>query len=412
MHRIACVILSLFITSGIDAFDVDSGSYEALDYVFPTRYNGDACTAYVCETARKALTKPILNAGSHTMETAIDLLESGNADMVQFGRQCIADPQWPNKLKAGKRDEIRPCILCNEECIGRILDRQTQLSCTVNPVTGFETHMELTKLPQPANVIVIGGGPGGMEAARTAALRGCSVTLYEKEDHLGGTFLTIAGAGFKKRMRMLVRWYELQMKKLGVKVVLNACVDPEDPVFASADAFFVATGSKPLLPPIPGLDSEKFIDVTDVHKNGLPAGKKVVICGGGLSACDTAIEYGEEGGREITIIEMRGAIGADIQFINAMTVDRLLKQYNVTQLVNTTVTGISDEGVLVEAEGAKKVIPADVIIGAFGRKPDLAYPDAIRYKYPEKTVVIGDCQKPGKVGNAIREGFYAAMSLQ
>ncbi len=405
-------ILKVLDRAGIDAFDVDSGSYEALDYVFPTRYNGDACTAYVCETARKALTKPILNAGSHTMETAIELLDSGNADMIQFGRQFIADPQWPNKLKKGKRSEIRPCILCNDECIGRILDRQTQLSCTVNPATGFETHMELTRLEEPTSVVVIGGGPGGMEAARCAAERGCSVTLYEKEDHLGGTFKTIATGDFKRRMRELVQWYEFQLKKLGVKVVLNAELDPDDAVFRAADAIFVATGSKPIIPDLPGLDSEKFIDVFDVHKNGLPAGKNVVICGGGMSACDTAIEYGEAGDRNITIVEMMPTIGADVQFINAMTVERLLKQYKVTQLVNTKVVGMNDEGVVVESGGEQKVLPADVVVGAFGRARNLDYPNAIRYKYPTKTVVIGDCEKPGKAGGAIRDGFYAAMGLQ
>ena len=194
-------ILDVLDKSGIDAFDVDAGCYETEDYIFPSRYNGDACMAYVCEEARKHLTKPIINAGNHSMESAVALLKSGHADMIQFGRQSIADPAFANKLRCGKREDIRPCIICNEECIGRIFGRRTQLSCTVNPSAGFEESMEVKPLERPQNVVVIGGGPGGMEAARCAAERGCHVTLYDKNDALGGTFKTIATGDFKARIR-------------------------------------------------------------------------------------------------------------------------------------------------------------------------------------------------------------------
>ena len=167
-----------------------------------------------------------------------------------------------------------------------------------------------------------------MEAARCAAERGCSVTLYDKGSELGGTFKVIATGDFKHRIRELIAWYELQIKKLGVKVVLNTEITGSEPELAEADAIFVATGSLPLIPPIPGMDDPKVIDVYDVHKNGLPEGKNVVICGGGLSACDTALEYAPEG-RNITIVEMRSKIGADVMYINAISINRLLKQYDM-----------------------------------------------------------------------------------
>ena len=121
-------ILPILEAAGVDAFDVDAGCYESMDYIFPTVYTGEACMAYVCETARKYTRKPIINAGNHSVDTAADLLHSGNADIVQSGRQFIADPEFPNKLKAGHREDIRPCLICNEECIGRIFGRMTQLS--------------------------------------------------------------------------------------------------------------------------------------------------------------------------------------------------------------------------------------------------------------------------------------------
>lgn len=405
-------ILDVLDKSGIDAFDIDAACYETMDYIFPTRYTGEACMAYVCEEARKHLTKPIINTGNHSMESAVALLESGNADIVQFGRQSIADPQFANKLREGRREDVRPCIVCNEECIGRIFGRLTQLSCTVNPSVGFESYMEVKPVSKPTNVVVIGGGPGGLEAARCAAERGCSVTLYEKADHLGGTFLTIATGDFKWRMPQLIEWYRVQLEKLGVKVVLNTEVSADDPVLKSADAIFVATGSKSFMPNIPGIDNKKVIDVVNVHKNGMPEGKNVVICGGGLSACDTAIEYGAKGGRHISIVEMLPDVGNDVMVVNKISVDRLLKEYNVELLTSTKVVGVTDEGVEVEHDGAKRIVPADVVVAAFGRARNLELADAIENAYPTKTTIIGDCMKPAKAGPAIREGFYAAMSLK
>lgn len=402
-------ILDVLDKSGIDAFDIDAACYETMDYIFPTRYTGEACMAYVCEEARKHLTKPIINTGNHSMESAVELLKSGNADIVQFGRQSIADPQFANKLREGRREDVRPCIVCNEECIGRIFGRLTQLSCTVNPSVGFESYMEVKPVTKPTNVVVIGGGPGGLEAARCAAERGCSVTLYEKADRLGGTFLTIATGDFKWRIPQLIKWYEVQLRKLGVKVVLNTEIGADDPLLKSADAIFVATGSKPILPPIPGI--EKAVDVEQIHKNGMPEGKNVVICGGGLSACDTAIEYAAKGGRKFTIVEMLPQLAGDVMVVNKISIDRLLNEYGVEQLVNTKVVGITDAGVEVENAEGKKVLPADVVIGAFGRARSLELADAIQNKYPTKTTIIGDCMKPAKAGGAIREGFYAAMAL-
>ncbi len=404
-------ILDVLDKCGIDAFDIDAACYETMDYIFPTRYTGEACMAYVCEEARKHLTKPIINTGNHSMESAVALLESGNADIAQFGRQSIADPQFANKLREGRREDVRPCIVCNEECIGRIFGRLTQLSCTVNPSVGFETAMEVKPVSKPTNVVVIGGGPGGLEAARCAAERGCSVTLYEKGDKIGGTFLTIATGDFKWRIPQLIEWYGVQLKKLGVKVVLNTAVAADDPVLKSADAIFVATGSRPTVPHIPGIDNKKVIDVVDVHKNGMPEGERVVICGGGLSACDTAIEYGAKG-RKISIVEMLPDVGNDVMVVNKISVDRLLKEYGVELLTSTRVVGITDEGVEVEHEGAKRVVPADVIVSAFGRSRNLELADAIQNAYPTKTTIIGDCMKPAKAGPAIREGFYAAMALK
>lgn len=406
-------ILEILDKSSIDAFDIDVGCYEVEDYIFPSRYVGEACTAYVCEEARKHTSKPIINAGSHSIETGTALLEAGHADMISYGRQAIADPYFPNKIRDGKVEHIRPCIICNEECIGRIFGRRTALSCTVNPATGLESRMEVTKLETPKNVVVIGAGPGGMEAARCAAERGCNVTLFDKSETLGGTFKVIATGDFKKRMRDLCTWYELQLKTLGVNIVLGHEVTADDEALENADAIFLAPGSLPLIPGIDGIDvNEKIIEVYDAHLNGLAEGQNVVICGGGLSACDTALEYAAEG-RNISIIEMRDKIGADVMYINSISIKRQLAEYGAKLYLNTKVIGFTKDAVLVETEdGIQSEIEADIIVAAFGRKTNMDLAKELMEKYPIETRIIGDCRKPAKAGDAIRDGFYAAMELQ
>lgn len=404
-------IIELLEKAGVDALDIDAGCYETMDYIFPTCYTGEACMAYVCEEARKHVSIPIINAGNHSMETAVELLDSGNADIISFGRQLIADPQFPNKLKAGHREDVRPCILCNEECIGRIFGRLTQLSCTVNPNTGFETAMELTPLADRKKVVVVGAGPGGLEAARCAAARGCDVTLYEADDRVGGTFRAIATPSFKKRIRDLMTWYEVQLNKLGVEIKLNTRIDENSDALKDADAIFVATGSVPFVPAIEGTDNPKVIDVTKAHINGVP-GDVVAVCGGGLSGCDTALELAMQG-KKLTIIEMRDACAADVMPINKISLDRMLAEYKVEILTGTKVCGITDEGVRVQnKDGKEDIIKADSIITAFGQKPNSTVAEAIGDKYPTKTTLIGDCQRTSKAGAAIREGYYAAMALQ
>src|SRR5699024_2367074 len=202
---------------GVDAFDVDAGCYETLDYIFPPSYLGESCMSYVCAHARQAAHVPLLNAGTHNRDTALALIQSGDADLVSFGRALIADPQMPNKLMQGHPEDVRPCLRCNEYCIGRIWDKHTKLSCAVNPAAMEEVRFRIERTADPKKVVVIGGGPAGMEAARTAALEGHHVTLFEKEKQLGGMMKIISTAAFKSNIRKLCKWYEVQLEKLGVE---------------------------------------------------------------------------------------------------------------------------------------------------------------------------------------------------
>lgn len=404
-------LLKILGENGVDAFDVDCGCYEHPDFVYPSFYRGDACMEYVCDTAREATDKPIMNAGNHTPETALRLIESGRADFAMFGRPLIADPELPNKLMEGRAEDVRPCIRCNEECIGRIWGRYSKLSCSVNPAANEEAAFEIKKTDSPKSVVVIGGGPGGMEAARVAALKGHKVTLYER-DELGGTLNLPARAAFKNRLRDLISYYKVQLEKLGVEV-RHEEISKDDPVLERADRIIAATGAHSVAPNIPGVHGENVVDVKAAHADpGLLRGERVIICGGGLSGSDFALELATEYGKKCTIVEMKDDIATDMVFINAHSLKLFLKDAGVTVRTGCRVESICGEGVyVVNKEGERELIEGDAVVSAFGMAPNRELTDALKQRYNKKTICVGDCVEVAKSGKAIRSGFYAGMQV-
>lgn len=404
-------MLKILEEAGVNALDIDSGSYENIDYIFPPAYLGDACMEDVCEDARKAVTIPILNSGNHTPETAVDLLESGNADFIMMGRPLIAEPHMANKLMAGKREEVRPCIRCNEDCIGRILTRLTKISCSVNPAVGFEDRFTITKTANPQNIVVIGGGPGGMEAARTASLMGHKVTLFEKDSELGGQLKSAATPPFKSQLRQLVVWYKHQMELLNVTVHRNTELTVDSPELEQADRIIVATGAVPLTPKIPGI--ENTIDILTSHTDPQKLeGDKIIFCGGGLSACDSALETAMSG-KKVAIIEMLDEVAINDHFINKASLIPMLLKNGVELYTGHKVLEIQADGVrTLKKDGTEEFISGNTIVSAFGMVSNNAFAKAVDAKYHLKTRVIGDSLKVGKVGGAVREGMYAALSLE
>ncbi|WP_297424581.1 NAD(P)/FAD-dependent oxidoreductase [Clostridium sp.] len=407
-------LIKLLEEAGVDAIDIDAGASEAIDYVFPTAYLGDACMEYLCEPARRSIKIPILNSGNHTPETAVRLIESGNADFVMFGRPLIADPEMPNKLMNGNSEDVRPCIRCNEGCIGRVAARLTKLSCSVNPQACNEERFRIKTTKAPQNVVVIGAGPAGLEAARVAAIEGHNVTLFEKETVIGGQLAVASTPAFKSQLRRLVDWYGVQLKKLGVNVQFDKEISADDNILAECDKIIVGTGAVPVHPPIPGVDGSNVIDIIQAHKNKeLLKGENIVICGGGLSGCDSALELATEGGKKVTIVETEDAIAKDVLFVNAASLIPMLAKVGVKTYTHSKVTAISDQGVYIQKDdGTFEFIKAENVVVAFGMRKNNKLAEEIKAKYHIKTRVIGDCEKVGKVGTAVRMGFFAALSLE
>jgi 2-enoate reductase len=326
-----------------------------------------------------------------------------------LGRGLLADPDWPNKAREGRDQDIRPCIRCNVRCRGHLLI-QKSISCTVNPTVCKERYYSITRAERPKKVMVIGGGPGGMEAARVAALRGHQVILYEKETELGGQLRAGSKPPFKSSIRDLVNYLSAQLTKLGVKVEKGNEVSSEFVHRLRPEAVVVATGATPLIPSISGIENEKIVTAIDLHLGKKKAGDEVVVAGGGITGCDAALDLAREG-KKVTIVDMLPEVACDLTRADQMYLLEELSKNGVTILTNHEIEEFTAEGLTAtEKEGKQKTLKADTIILALGSKSENKLAEDLRGKASE-LYVVGDCVKPRKIWDAIHEGFVAGWRM-
>ena len=393
--------------AGVDALHVDAGCYEVWHRVIPSMYEASGCQLPLSEAVKKVVALPIIAHGKlGTPELARQVLEEGKADFVALGRPLLADPEWPRKVREGRAAEIKPCIACNETCLGN----NFYLSCTVNPQTGMEREYAVTPVESKKSVLVVGGGPGGMEAARVAAARGCDVVLWEKSDRLGGRMWPAAVPDFKADIRPLIEYLSTQVVAAGVKVELDTQATAERIQQAKPDVIILATGSvfRPLQ--VPGVKREHVLNTVELFSGPLPAGERVLVVGGGHCGCEAAAYLAEQG-KSVTIVEMAGKLLPEGKTENTeLAIQALIARLEVEVMVDTKLVEVTSGGASVERDGNRQELAADALVIATGFAPDPTLRDALEAELPE-VVAIGDCARPRSIQEAIWEGYHAARVI-
>jgi len=396
----------------VDMIQVSTGGIfhpDATARMSPSIFMNKGANVCFAEAIRSVVDIPVSTVGAiNEPDMLEEVIRDGKADLILMGRGLICEPEMPKKLAEGRVDDCNRCLRCNE-CHNRLFAKNWFL-CTLNPEVGFEDRLPVPAAPaKKKNVLVVGGGPGGMMAALTAAKRGHTVTLCEKGDELGGAIRFADHVSFKRDMAYWRHQMERRLTDSTVDVHLSTEVTAEYIDQMKPDAVILAVGADPARPPIPGLDNPKVIVGATMHYSPQNYGDKVVVIGGGLIGCESAAELHAEG-RDVTVVEMLPGIapGCGAAQSNALRVGMT----GVKVLTKTACKRVIDEGVWVQTEGEEeKLLPADSVILSAGMRPRTAIVEALQKASVPEFYTIGDCAAARKMGDAIREGYYTAVNL-
>jgi NADPH-dependent 2,4-dienoyl-CoA reductase/sulfur reductase-like enzyme len=348
---------------------------------------------------------------------AEDILQKRRADMTVMGRALLADPELPNKAAEGRLEDIVPCASCGLGCVGEQM-KMKSMSCVINPTVGREKETTLVPAATRKKVLIAGGGPGGLEAARVAALRGHEVTLYEKGAKLGGQLNAAAMAPTKQEIARWIQYLAAQVEKAGVRVELNQEVTAQLIEEQKPDVVVIATGGELRLPPIAGLDREKVIDGSDVLEGKVnPRRAKVLVIGGGSTGCEVADAIAGHGDNPldadsaVTIVEMLPGLALDAVPATRMLLLQRLRERGVESITSATVKEIGDAGAVIERDGREETIAGiDHIVIACGTEAVDHLSAKIREKVPE-VHVIGQAREECRALEAISQGAEVGRAI-
>lgn len=398
--------------AGASAVHVSGGSTESLlgaARVVPPMALPEAFHAPPAAAIKEKVRIPVIAVGRlHTPEVAERVLKEGHADLVAAGRPFLCDPSWPAKAAQGEEDRIRPCVACNH-CLGRIF-QQKELRCFQNAALGKEKESQIMRADKAKKVVILGGGPGGLEAARVAGRKGHRVILLEKSPLLGGQMLLSSIPPFKGNLEKALGWLGREVLREGVEIRRNSEGNEEMIRGEKPDAVIIATGARPLLPD--SFSAPNLLSAWEVLA-GKETGKEVLILGGGMVGMETA-EFLSQKGCRVTVVEMLDQAAADMEgTTRALLLERLAK-LPISVKLSTRVKEIRERKVRVENKQEGEVcLEAQTIVLALGSRAN----DEMVKTLPEKGIVpqlfiIGDCLEPRRAQEAIHEGFAAALKIR
>ena len=412
--------------AGYDMFNCDNGTYDAWYWAHPPQYMPDNCNLEYVEHIKKFTDKPVVCAGRMDPVKAAEEIEAGRLDAVAIARQNLVDHEWIHKIKAGKQDEIKPCIRCHNGCfnmakfagtpnIQHLGDSLHLARCALNPTTMQHKRYKIVPTRNPKKVAIIGGGIGGMECALVLTQRGHKPVIFEKSNELGGLFLTASAMTFKENDKDLITWYKREIEKAGIEVRFNTEVNDLN-TLRGFDEIIVATGSVPrTMPQIKGF--EKTLSFTDILKDKKEVGDKVLFLGGGQSSCEAAYDMLLNFGKHPIIVEYAGDLVAAQAtcLANTSYLRDAMEYHKVPVYLHSTVTEITDKGCTVKnvQTGETFFVECDSVVNGIGFVPTPVGGKTASRKVKGRETIhrVGDCVAIGNLRTVIWRAWDVCMKI-
>jgi len=411
----AMVHARLLEAAGADAINVTAGTRETRQYMIPGSFFHQGCYADLAAKVKEVVKIPISAVGRCIDPVlAEEMLAQGKADFILMGRALLADPELPNKAHKGRFSEIRPCIGDNTGCAARDVNRFPRVSCTVNATVGHEEEYRIRPAPLSRKVMVVGGGPAGMEAARVAVLRGHRVALYERAEFLGGQLEVASRLPHNREIRDLIQFLIQQLQILGVSVHLGLTVTPQFVAEINPDVVIIATGARPLWPEVAGIESNNVVLAANVLMGTTPVGSRVMVVGGGLVGMETSLILAQEE-KHVILVEMLPIVGKNANPLELVCLMERLIESGVQIFTRTKLYGIHPGGVTVAMMGLTNEyelisIATDTVVIAVGYE---SVDDLTKNLEGSGRSVhtIGDSKEPRKIIDAIHEGYRTGLAI-